>query len=62
MASTGSLTTENVISTPDTHHNIGKSQNYPVAIGQFLVKYADDPAVKVRSTIADIDDAFAHQF
>jgi len=52
MASTGSLTTETVASTHNTHHNIGKSQNYPVAIGEFLQKYADDPAVKVGSAIA----------
>lgn len=57
MAFTGVLTTENVASTPNNHHNIGKSQNYPVAISQFLQKYADDPAVTVSSTIADIGHA-----
>lgn len=35
--------------TPDVHHHIGKSQNYPEHIGLFLQQHAGDPAVKVKS-------------
>ena len=47
LASTGTLTIEDVLSAPEAHHNIGKSQNYPVMIGQFLQRHAGDPAVTV---------------
>jgi len=33
--------------TPDLHHVIGKSQNFPEDIGTFIQKNLDDPAVNV---------------
>jgi hypothetical protein len=38
---------EEVATTPDAHHVIGHSQNFPENIPLFLQKYAEDPAVKV---------------
>jgi hypothetical protein len=37
-----------LISTPDVHHSIGKSQNNPRNVPLFLQRNAGDPAVKVR--------------
>ena len=43
----GGAVHEKVPDTPDVHHVIGKSQNYPQVIPLFLKKYEGDPAVKV---------------
>jgi hypothetical protein len=40
---------EEVAATPDMHHVIGKSQNYPENIPLFLQKHAGDPAIKVEA-------------
>jgi hypothetical protein len=34
-------------SNPEAPYNIGKSQNNPVDLAQFLQTYADDPATQV---------------
>ena len=34
--------------TPDLHHIIGKSQNFPEDLSVFVQKNSDDPAIKVR--------------
>ena len=39
---------EEVTVTPDTHHAIGKSQNFPEKIPLFLQKHAGDPSIKVK--------------
>jgi len=54
---------EDVHPTPDVHHVIGRSQNYPENISLFLQKYADDPAIKVNysTSIGDINVLISHQ-
>jgi hypothetical protein len=37
--------------TPEAHHGIGASQNYPVNLPLFLQKFAGDPAVKAREIV-----------
>jgi hypothetical protein len=39
---------EDIATTPEAHHIIGKSQNQPENIPLFLQKHARDPAIKVR--------------
>lgn len=43
---------EDVATTPEAHHHIGKSENHPEDIGAFLRIYGDDPATKVRANHA----------
>jgi len=43
---------EEVEASPDAHHVIGKSQNYPVNIPLFLRESPGDPAVKVKTSNA----------
>ena len=38
---------EEVLSTPEVHHVIGKSQNFPENIPLLLKKYAGNPAIKI---------------
>jgi hypothetical protein len=47
LAKAGNLASESVPDSMDVSYHIGKSQNYPVAITQFLHKHGGDPAVKV---------------
>jgi hypothetical protein len=46
----GRPASEEVAFTAEAHHVIGKSQNYPENIPNFLQKYAGDPAVKVNQS------------
>jgi hypothetical protein len=46
----GTPAREEVAFTAEAHHVIGKSQNYPENIPNFLQKYAGDPAVKVNQS------------
>ena len=48
LAKAGNLASESVPKDMDASYQIGKSQNHPVAIAQFLHKHDGDPAVKVR--------------
>src|ERR1700722_11943953 len=43
----GKSPNEEVPCTPDVHHGIAKSQNFPESIPNFLHKHAGDPAIKV---------------
>jgi hypothetical protein len=43
----GKITDEDVATSPETHHVIGVSQNFPENISLFLHKNRGDPAVKV---------------
>jgi hypothetical protein len=47
LAKTGDLASEIVPKDMDAPYNIGKSQNHPVTITQYLHKHDGDPAVKV---------------
>jgi hypothetical protein len=51
----GKLRDEEVPITPEAHHTIGKSQNYPENIPLFLQKYVGDPAVKVKVIFSSAD-------
>lgn len=44
-------TNEDIAVSPEAHHIIGKSQNFPEDITMFLQKNKSDPAVKVGSPI-----------
>jgi hypothetical protein len=39
---------EDIATTPEAHHIIGKSQNHPENTSLFLASHTGDPAVKVR--------------
>jgi len=45
--SAGRLLDENVAVSPEAHHVIGVSQNFPESIPNFLDKHRGDPAIKV---------------
>jgi hypothetical protein len=45
---TASAGSEEVATTPEAHHVIGKSQNNLVNIPLFLQEHAGDPAIKVK--------------
>jgi hypothetical protein len=47
LRQTKNVGNEEVASSPDAHHHIGKSENNPEHIGRFLQEHADDPATKV---------------
>jgi hypothetical protein len=47
VSQTKDQTTEVVPDAPEAPYNIGKTQNYPININQFLEKNAGDPAIKV---------------
>ena len=49
------LTSEEVACEPFERYNIGKSQNYPVCISQFLRSRTGDPAVKVQLLFPLVD-------
>ena len=44
---------EAVAATPDAHFHIGKSQNFPENLLNFLHKHSDDPAIKVSRISLD---------
>jgi hypothetical protein len=44
---TGNTMDENIAMSPEAHHVIGVSQNFPQNIPIFLQKNGSDPAVKV---------------
>jgi hypothetical protein len=48
LVRTGRFSSEIVASAPDVRYNMAKSQNYPVALTQFVQKHAGDPATVVR--------------
>jgi hypothetical protein len=42
-----------LISSPEAHHSMGKSQNNPWNISLFLQRNAGDPAIKVRNFLGE---------
>lgn len=38
---------DNAATTPHSHYSIGRTENFPEHIGQFISKNSDDPAVQV---------------
>ena len=49
------ITSEEVVSDRHERYNIGKSQNYPVCISQFIQSRSGDPAVKVQGIFPLVD-------
>jgi hypothetical protein len=49
----GRAAREEVPISPELHHVIGRSQNYPEHIPSFLQNNANDPAVKVDGILVD---------
>lgn len=47
LGSTATNACEEITMSPEDHHFIGKSQNYPVSIPAFLRDNQGDPAIKV---------------
>jgi hypothetical protein len=46
----GLLQDKDIAQTPEAHHHIGKSENFPEHVGTFLQKNSGDPAVKVMGS------------
>jgi hypothetical protein len=49
--------TENSATSPDSHYSIGKTENFPEHIGEFVQRHVGDPAIKVDLFISLIHSA-----
>jgi hypothetical protein len=41
---------EECAATPEAHHTIGKTENFPEHLGLFIQKHLGDPAIEVRAS------------